>query len=85
MPPTRSKTPGPSRKGGRKSKQPTGPVPAYLLSLEVENVRCFGPRQRLDLSDGEGLLRRCVKDDAEYAAMTRAALKTLASRATTEP
>jgi energy-coupling factor transporter ATP-binding protein EcfA2 len=26
----------------------------YLLSLEVENVRCFGPRQRLDLSDGNG-------------------------------
>lgn len=28
------------------------PPPAYFLSLTVENVRCFGPRQTLDLSDG---------------------------------
>lgn len=28
--------------------------PAYFLSLEVENVRCFGPRQTLDVSDGNG-------------------------------
>ncbi|HMZ81298.1 MAG TPA: AAA family ATPase, partial [Acidobacteriota bacterium] len=28
--------------------------PAYFLSLEVENVRCFGPRQKLDVSDGNG-------------------------------
>lgn len=28
--------------------------PAYFLSLTVENVRCFGPRQTLDLSDGKG-------------------------------
>lgn len=27
---------------------------SYLLRLEVENVRCFGPRQVLDLSDGHG-------------------------------
>ena len=26
--------------------------PAYFLSLTVENVRCFGPKQTLDLSDG---------------------------------
>ena len=26
----------------------------YFLSMEIENVRCFGPRQTLDLSDGEG-------------------------------
>jgi predicted ATP-binding protein involved in virulence len=26
--------------------------PVYFLSLTVENVRCFGPRQTLDLSDG---------------------------------
>ena len=26
----------------------------YLLSLMVENVRCFGPAQTLDLSDGHG-------------------------------
>ena len=28
--------------------------PAYFLSIELENIRCFGPRQRLDLSDGRG-------------------------------
>jgi energy-coupling factor transporter ATP-binding protein EcfA2 len=28
------------------------PPPIYFLSLTVENVRCFGPRQTLDLSDG---------------------------------
>ncbi len=27
--------------------------PAYFLSLTVENVRCFGERQTLDLSDGK--------------------------------
>jgi recombinational DNA repair ATPase RecF len=27
---------------------------AYFLSLTVENVRCFGPAQTLDLSDGRG-------------------------------
>ena len=26
----------------------------YFLSLTVENVRCFGPAQTLDLSDGHG-------------------------------
>ncbi|MEE8585493.1 MAG: hypothetical protein V3T83_11640 [Acidobacteriota bacterium] len=25
----------------------------YFLSLELENVRCFGEKQFLDLSDGE--------------------------------
>lgn len=30
------------------------PAPAYFLSLTVENVRCFGPKQTLDLSDGRG-------------------------------
>src|ERR1017187_4806731 len=29
-------------------------VPGYFLSLTLENVRCFGPSQRLDLSDGDG-------------------------------
>jgi predicted ATP-binding protein involved in virulence len=28
--------------------------PCYLLSLEIENVRCFGPKQTLELSDGNG-------------------------------
>ena len=27
---------------------------AYFLSLSLENVRCFGPKQTLDLSDGNG-------------------------------
>ena len=30
----------------------------YLLSLSLENVRCFGPKQTLDLSDGEGRPRQ---------------------------
>jgi len=29
-------------------------LPAYFLSLSVENVRCFGPRQTLNLSDDKG-------------------------------
>jgi hypothetical protein len=29
-------------------------TPSYILSLSVANLRCFGPRQELDLSDGEG-------------------------------
>ena len=27
--------------------------PAYFLSLNVENVRCFGPKQIIDVSDGQ--------------------------------
>lgn len=30
------------------------PGEAYFLSLTVENFRCFGPKQTLDLSDGNG-------------------------------
>jgi len=33
--------------------EPT-PRAAYFLSLSLENVRCFGPKQTLDLSDGHG-------------------------------
>ncbi len=29
-------------------------TPVYFLSLTVENVRCFGEKQTLDLSDGKG-------------------------------
>lgn len=29
------------------------PIPAYFCALEVENVRCFGERQRLDLMAGD--------------------------------
>ena len=32
--------------------------PAYFLSLSVEGVRCFGPRQTLDLSDGNDCPRQ---------------------------
>lgn len=32
--------------------EPTRPM--YFLSLSVKNVRCFGPKQTLDLSDGKG-------------------------------
>ena len=35
-------------------KQKSRPLPAYFLSIAIENVRCFGPRQTLDLSNGEG-------------------------------
>jgi AAA domain, putative AbiEii toxin, Type IV TA system len=44
-----------------RSKDPVSPATptvikpgAYFLSLTVENVRCFGPAQTLDLSDGHG-------------------------------
>src|SRR2546423_2010075 len=28
--------------------------PTYFLSITLENIRCFGPRQTLDLSNGKG-------------------------------
>ena len=28
--------------------------PVYFLGLELENVRCFGEKAKLDLSDGNG-------------------------------
>jgi hypothetical protein len=37
--------------GGRAG---NGVMPAYFLSLTIENLRCFGPPQTLDLSDGKG-------------------------------
>jgi energy-coupling factor transporter ATP-binding protein EcfA2 len=33
---------------------PSAAPPAYFLSMTVENFRCFGQRQLLDLSDGNG-------------------------------
>jgi energy-coupling factor transporter ATP-binding protein EcfA2 len=33
----------------------TGRVPAYLLAIEIENIRCFGPRQRLNLTTPRGI------------------------------
>ena len=42
-----SKRPTPRQNAGASSG-------TYLLSLTVENIRCFGPAQTLDLSDGHG-------------------------------
>ena len=42
---------------GVRTRQPEAdavPPPAYFLSLTVENFRCFGLEQTLDLSDGNG-------------------------------
>lgn len=36
------------------SDQSKTPQNAYFLSLELENVRCFGEKQTIDFSDGEG-------------------------------
>lgn len=38
------------RKKARRTSESTG-VPLYLLSVDLENVRCFGPTQTLQLSD----------------------------------
>jgi predicted ATP-binding protein involved in virulence len=37
-----------------RKKTASDPLPAYFLSLTVENLRCFGPEQTLDLSNGRG-------------------------------
>ncbi|WP_437757090.1 AAA family ATPase [Sorangium sp. So ce1389] len=42
----------------RKVEGPKGARAVYFLSLILENVRCFGPAQTLDLSDGEGRPRQ---------------------------
>ncbi len=36
------------------TREPDGWRRGYFLSLTLENVRCFGPKQTLDLSDGNG-------------------------------
>ena len=41
-------------KNGQAKLKAEEPLTAYFLSLEVENVRCFGEKQKLDLSDGKG-------------------------------
>lgn len=38
----------------RNESDATASAPAYFLSLTVENIRCFGPAQTLDLSNGSG-------------------------------
>ena len=37
------------KRRGKKARAPKG-VPLYLLSVDVENIRCFGPTQTLQLS-----------------------------------
>jgi predicted ATP-binding protein involved in virulence len=44
----------PTNNGGPIEKDQPNREPAYFLSLSLENVRCFGPKQTLDLSDGNG-------------------------------
>lgn len=45
----------PPKKDIKKDKAKDKPYPpAYFMSLTLENVRCFGPKQTLDLSDGKG-------------------------------
>src|SRR3954468_13998371 len=48
----KSKSKADQRSG--EAKKPTERQGAYFLSLSLENVRCFGPKQTLDLSDGNG-------------------------------
>lgn len=46
-------------KGNGKPASAKKPTPGcYVLSLTVENIRCFGPKQTLDCSDGEGRPRQ---------------------------
>jgi ABC-type molybdenum transport system ATPase subunit/photorepair protein PhrA len=44
----------PSTNGSKPAGKEPERLPAYFLSLTLENVRCFGPKQTLDLSDGKG-------------------------------
>ncbi len=45
-----------AKNGTKHASAPVGdrPKACYVLSLRVENVRCFGPTQTLDLSGGNG-------------------------------
>lgn len=38
----------------KKSETKNKPTSGYLARLEIENIRCFGPRQTLDLLDASG-------------------------------
>ena len=48
------------RAGDRSQPRETVGLGAYFLSLTVENVRCFGERQELRLTDAEGRPARCT-------------------------
>ena len=41
-------------RAGARKQMPARPLPVYFLSLTLENVRCFGPKQTLRLSDDKG-------------------------------
>jgi hypothetical protein len=45
-------------KGNGKAASDKKPTGCYVLSLSVKNVRCFGEKQTLDCSDGEGRPRQ---------------------------
>jgi energy-coupling factor transporter ATP-binding protein EcfA2 len=50
--------PKPGVKGAQNEPQTAAePSSFYFLSLDVENARCFGPMQTLNLSDGRGMPR----------------------------
>lgn len=51
-PATKNKRKKATKRRSRANAHPSSP--AYFLSLTIENVRCFGPAQTLDLSDGNG-------------------------------
>ena len=42
------------RASGRRAKGESRANPVYFTSLTIENIRCFGPLQRLDLADEKG-------------------------------
>jgi len=44
----------PAARNGTKPHAGKDPSACYVLSLSIENVRCFGPKQTLDLSDKNG-------------------------------
>lgn len=55
MPSTKKKTVNPNGANGvPHGREKTQHLGAYFLSLSLENVRCFGPNQTLDISDGNG-------------------------------
>lgn len=43
-----------SKRGKARARKQTSRPPVYFRSLSLENVRCFGPRQTLQLSDATG-------------------------------
>jgi hypothetical protein len=46
--------PEPEANGAKRVEAEAARLPCYALSLTIENVRCFGPKQTLKLSDLKG-------------------------------